>query len=104
MSYIYYYTNFLNMGKYKIIKFGKKGCAPCEQVESYLSNSGVEFESVDVTKEDDETLELCSQYGIGMSIPKTLLVDNENGEVIEMKNGFNPVTLNVVINKYKENL
>ena len=92
------------MAKYKIIKFGKEGCAPCKNVDDYLESNGVEYQKVDITDEDDDTLELCDKYGIGMSIPKTLLVEVETGEVIEKKNGFNPVALNSVIEKYKESL
>ena len=92
------------MSKYKIIKFGKEGCTPCKNVDDYLQSKNVEYTKIDVTKEDDETLEFCERYGVGMSIPKTMLIDNKTDEIILNKTGFNPSALNMVIEEYEKGL
>lgn len=68
----------------KLLKFGRVGCSPCKMLENHLNNQGVQFEELDV----DEDLELTAKYGIG-GVPTLLLVD-EDGEVLERLVGFNP--------------
>lgn len=82
----------------KILKFGKKGCAPCEQVEALLKKRQVEYESVDPFETDD--FEMVLKYDI-KTVPVTFLLDEE-GNILQRKNGFNEKALNFLIDSYNE--
>ena len=68
----------------KVYKFYSPSCGPCKVLENNLQASGIEYESIDVTKEENE--ELVSKYNI-MSIP-TLIGAGENGESILRHKGI----------------
>lgn len=77
----------------KIIKFEKKGCAPCQMVQNFLENEGVEFQRVDAFDE----AHITGMYDIG-SLPTVLLVD-EKGYELERSVGFNPDELKAIIDQ-----
>lgn len=85
----------------KIIKFGKPGCPPCENVDAFLKQKRVEFVSVNPFETTDETyMDLILEHSI-KTIPVTLLVDAENN-VLARKNGFNPKALEHLIGEFNE--
>lgn len=67
-----------------ILKFSRVGCTPCKIMTNFLLDKGVDYKELDV----EEDAQLAAQYGIA-SVPTLLLVD-ENGEVLERVVGFNP--------------
>lgn len=79
----------------KLIKLHQPKCTPCQFVENFLQDQGVEYESIDVS----EHPEVAGQYGV-MSTPVTILLD-DNGEELERSAGFNPPQLENLINKLK---
>lgn len=48
----------------KLIKFGRKGCAPCADLDQALKEANIEHIAMDV----EETPSAAAQYGI-MSVP-----------------------------------
>ncbi|MBL4951111.1 thioredoxin family protein [Neobacillus sp. YIM B02564] len=68
----------------QILKFSRVGCTPCKIMTNFLNEQGVEYKELDV--EDDA--QLAVQYGIS-GVPTLLLVD-ENGDVLDRVVGFNP--------------
>jgi thioredoxin 1 len=68
----------------KLLKFSRVGCNPCVALGNFLKSEGIQHEELDV----DVDLELTAKYGIG-SVPTLILVD-ENGEVLDRVVGFNP--------------
>lgn len=48
----------------KLIKFGRKGCAPCADLDQALEEANIEHIAMDV----EETPSAAAQYGI-MSVP-----------------------------------
>lgn len=68
----------------KLLKFGRVGCNPCKALENHLKSNNVSYQDLDV----EEDLEMTAKYGIG-GVPTLLLVD-ENGEVLDRLVGFNP--------------
>lgn len=71
--------------------FTKKNCAPCESVKSYFETQSVKPIFVSAFDEPDQ----ASKYRI-MSVP-TILLLNENDEVIQQSIGFNPVELDSIL-------
>jgi thioredoxin 1 len=62
-------------------------------VSNYLNDKGVSYENVDVEKNPD----LALKFDIGMSVPVTILVD-DNGNEIKRSRGFRPNELEDIIN------
>lgn len=75
----------------KLIKLGKEGCRPCKMVEEYLQSEEVEYEDIDI----QANVDLATKYGI-MSVPVTILLDDEGNEV-ERVQGFNPPAIEKLI-------
>lgn len=80
----------------KLIKFEKEGCAPCEMVQSFLDDKGVEVERVDAFKDP----KLAGKYELN-SVPTVILVE-DNGDEVERVAGFNPPKLEELINQVQE--
>jgi glutaredoxin len=68
----------------KVYKFFSPTCGPCKVLEKNLQESGIKYESIDITKEENE--ELISKYNI-MTIP-TLIKTGDNGESIFRNKGI----------------
>jgi thiol-disulfide isomerase/thioredoxin len=68
----------------KVYKFYSPTCGPCKVLEKNLQESGIEYESIDITKEESD--ELVAKYSI-MSIP-TLIGVGDNGESILRHKGI----------------
>lgn len=68
----------------KVYKFYSPTCGPCKVLEKNLQESGIEYESIDITKEEND--ELISKYNI-MTIP-TLIKTGDNGESIFRNKGI----------------
>lgn len=81
----------------KILKFGKKGCSPCDQVEKLLKESGIQYDSINAAETED--VDLLIEHGI-RNVPVTILFNND-GEVLQKEVGFNEENLKKLINVYK---
>ena len=68
----------------KLIKIYSKTCGPCKVLEKNLVESGVEYDSVDVTSEEGE--DLTEAYGV-TAVPTLLLVD-DNGTLLNKHTGI----------------
>lgn len=68
----------------KLIKIYSKTCGPCKVLEKNLVESGVEYDSVDVTSEEGE--DLTETYGV-RAVPTLLLVD-DNGTLLNKHTGI----------------
>ena len=68
----------------KLIKIYSKTCGPCKVLEKNLVESGVEYDSVDVTSEEGE--DLIEAYGV-RAVPTLLLVD-DNGTLLNKHTGI----------------
>lgn len=68
----------------KVYKFYSPTCGPCKVLEKNLQESGIEYESIDITKEEND--ELVTKYNI-MSIP-TLIKTGDNGDSIFRNKGI----------------
>lgn len=81
----------------KIIKFGKPGCAPCDNVETFLKNKEVDFLSINPYNTDsDYDMDLIIKANV-KTIPVTILLDDD-GNIIKRKAGFNEKALEDLIN------
>lgn len=82
----------------QIIKFGKKGCLACDQVDNFLTSKGIPFRSInpfETETEEEDNLVLDNRV---ITIPVTILVNN--GEVVARKAGYNEKALNSLIELY----
>lgn len=77
----------------KLIKFEKNGCTPCQMVQNYLDEKGVEVERINPFDQP----KLAIKYDIS-SVPVTILVD-ENGNEITRSVGFKPIELDEMISQ-----
>lgn len=68
----------------KLIKIYSKTCGPCKVLEKNLVESGVEYDSVDVTSKEGE--DLTEAYGI-RAVPTLLLID-DNGTLLNKHTGI----------------
>ena len=66
----------------KVYKFYSPTCGPCKVLEKNLQASGIQYESIDITKEENE--DLITKYGI-MTIPTLIGVDKEGNAVLKNK-------------------
>jgi thioredoxin 1 len=76
-----------------ILKFSRVGCTPCKIMTNYLHDKGTEYKELDV----EENAQLAAQYGIA-GVPTLLLVDN-NGEIIDRIVGFNPSAIDNLVSQ-----
>lgn len=77
----------------KLIKFEKENCPACTMVENHLGQHELYVEKVNPFDNPN----LAVKYGV-MSVPVTVLVD-ENGEEVMKSKGFNPDQLDEMIAK-----
>lgn len=77
----------------KIIKFEKDGCVPCQMVNNYMDDKGIEMEHINPF----ENPELAVEYDIG-SVPVTILLD-DSGNEIDRSIGFKPPELERIISQ-----
>jgi thioredoxin 1 len=66
----------------KILKFFSPTCGPCKVLDRNLQEAGIQYESIDIT--DDNNEELITKYNI-TSIPTLLGVDDEGNAVLRNK-------------------
>ncbi|QJI52442.1 thioredoxin [Psychrobacillus phage Perkons] len=77
----------------KLIKIYKQNCNPCTMVSGFLDSKEITYDEFDIMEHTD----LAVKYGI-MSVPVTLLLDDESNE-ISRSNGFNPPELELLISQ-----
>lgn len=75
----------------KLIKFASPNCTPCEMVDSYLKEKGVQYKSYIAIDNPDK----AANFDI-MSTPVTILLDDEDKEV-SRSIGFKPPELDNLI-------
>lgn len=68
----------------QLLKFSRVGCSPCKSLGNHLKENGIPHQELDV----EIDLELTNKYGIS-SVPTLLLVD-EDGEVLDKLVGYYP--------------
>lgn len=66
----------------KVLKFFSPTCGPCKVLDRNLQEAGIQYESIDIT--DDNNEELITKYSI-TSIPTLLAVDNKGNAVLRNK-------------------
>lgn len=66
----------------KILKFFSPTCGPCKVLDKNLKESGLEYESIDIT--DDANEELITKYDI-VTIPTLLGVDDNGNSVLRYR-------------------
>ena len=71
----------------KIIKFEQPNCKPCEAVDKFLKENGIEVEHVNAWEDPH----LASKYRVN-SCPTVLAIDNNN-QVTFRSVGFKPLEL-----------
>lgn len=76
----------------KLIKFETPGCRYCQMVENYLNENGIKSEKINPLDNPDSAV----KYNIGMSVPVTILVDDNDNEIAR-SNGFNEEELEGLI-------
>ena len=77
----------------KLFKFEKQGCVPCQAVQNYLDEQGVEV--IKINPFDNP--EMAARYNIG-SVP-TLILFDDDGKEIGRSIGFNPPEIDGLIEK-----
>lgn len=87
------YLNYKGENKLKIIKLEQPNCSPCKYVSNFLDDKEVEYQAIDVTENPD----IGAKYQI-MSVPVTILLDEEGNEVQRSK-GYNPSELELIISQ-----
>lgn len=75
----------------KLIKLYQPACNPCQEVDNYLKENKVVYESFNV----EESPEVASKFGI-MGVPVTILLDDNDNE-IGRSAGFRPAELEQLI-------
>lgn len=58
----------------EILKFSKKGCAPCATVSSLLKEANIPYTEIDIM--DLTQTDLVLKYGI-RNVPTTMLIEGE---------------------------
>jgi glutaredoxin len=66
----------------KIYKFYSPTCGPCKVLEKNLQESGIEYESIDITKEENE--ELVTRYNI-TTVPMLIKVGDNGNSILANK-------------------
>jgi glutaredoxin len=77
----------------KLIKFSRIGCVPCKALEGYLDSKNVSYQEFDVEEDIKETV----KYGVS-GVPTLILLD-DNGEVLDRIVGYTPPAVDNMINK-----
>lgn len=77
----------------KIMKFEKQNCSPCQLVQNFLEDKGVDIERFDAFANP----RLAGQYDIA-SVP-TVVLEDEMGVEIKRSIGFKPEELQEMIGK-----
>lgn len=80
----------------RLLKFETATCPKCPVVSNFLMQQGVPFETVDA-KKDSAT---AQSFQI-MSVPTTILLDDENKEIAR-STGVNPKELMQIIHTYQK--
>ena len=94
----------------RFILFSKDSCGPCGLVKRYFNAIKDERTSIieEVQLEDfsdepipEENLALAKQYGV-TATPVLIIIDEENGELLETYSSGMPITQNIrkLFNKY----
>ena len=94
----------------RYILFTKDSCGPCGLVKRYFNSIKDERTSIieEVHLEDfsdepipEENLALAKQYGV-TATPVLIIIDEENGELLETYSSGMPITQNIrkLFNKY----
>ena len=94
----------------RFILFTKDSCGPCGLVKRYFNSIKDERTSIieEVHLEDfsdepipEENLALAKQYGV-TATPVLIIIDEENGELLETYSSGMPITQNIrkLFNKY----
>ena len=94
----------------RFILFTKDSCGPCGLVKRYFNSINDERTSIieEVHLEDfsdepipEENLALAKQYGV-TATPVLIIIDEENGELLETYSSGMPITQNIrkLFNKY----
>lgn len=77
----------------KILKFSRVGCNPCVRMSNHLHDTDVEFVELDV----EEDAQMAAKFGVG-SVPTLLLID-EDDNILERVVGFNDVEVDELVSK-----
>lgn len=78
----------------KLIKFETPGCRYCQMVENFLNENGVKSEKINPLENPDSAV----RFDIGMSVPVTILLDDDGNE-LGRSNGFNTEELDNLISQ-----
>ncbi len=52
------------MANFKVVVWAKQGCSYCGEVKSYLENEGMDYQTIDVTENDEFRDILEVKYGV----------------------------------------
>lgn len=77
----------------RLLKLERYNCVPCKMVENYLQDLGVEYEKINIEDNPEKAME----YGV-MSVPVTLLLDDDGNEVDRVV-GYAPPDLSSLVNR-----
>jgi thioredoxin 1 len=79
----------------KLIKVQKEDCPACKQVEAFLQNQDVAYDTVDVYQDPSIAMEL----GV-MTVPVTVVKDDD-GSIVASSLGFKPGELAELVEMVK---
>ncbi|MEM0021274.1 MAG: glutaredoxin family protein [Fervidicoccaceae archaeon] len=63
--------------KLKLIVYGTEGCIPCERAVKYLSEMGIEWEYIDIEKNEEARMTVEMIEGGELLLPLILNPENE---------------------------
>lgn len=82
----------------KIKLFSKDGCQPCEATKRALTKKGIEFETIDVNRDDSAKLYVADTLGY-RGVPAVAVFD-ENDERVDDWQGFRPDLINEIAKEF----